>query len=249
VRALKENRNVGRALSRQDEQRLIGAIGACRAPALYPLFVLALDAGLRASELRFLCHQDLRLTWRDGFIAQGVLTVAKSKTEAGTGRTIPLTSRACAALSLWLSRFPNAQPEHYIFPRHAVGFAGNGRTPFIYNVDLDRPMNRWKRAWELTRRRAGLRYRWHDLRHSFVTRLAENPGVSEQTIRALAGHVSQAMFEHYSHIRADAKLAAMAALERGTKTASADRQGAQFGAQSPDEMSEQRSAIPEKALN
>ncbi|HEY6418246.1 MAG TPA: hypothetical protein VIX59_04515 [Candidatus Binataceae bacterium] len=43
------------------------------------------------------------------------------------------------------------------------------------------------------RHTAKVDYRWHDLRHTFVTRLAENPSVSEETIRALAGHVSRRM--------------------------------------------------------
>jgi integrase len=58
-----------------------------------------------------------------------------------------------------------------------------------------------------------LRYRWHDCRHTFVTRLAENPNVSEETIRALAGHVSKKMLERYSHIRTAAKKAAIEALD------------------------------------
>jgi integrase len=32
-----------------------------------------------------------------------------------------------------------------------------------------------------------MNYRRHDLRHTFITRLAENPNVSEETIRSLAG--------------------------------------------------------------
>jgi hypothetical protein len=64
-------------------------------------------------------------------------------------------------------------------------------------------------------REAGIKYRWYDCRHTFVTRLAENPNVSEQTIRALAGHVSKQMLERYSHIRREAKLEAITALERG----------------------------------
>jgi hypothetical protein len=48
---------------------------------------------------------------------------------------------------------------------------------------------------------------------TFVSRLAQNPNVSEQTIRALAGHVSRQMLEHYSHIRSQAKLAAIRCLE------------------------------------
>jgi len=53
---------------------------------------------------------------------------------------------------------------------------------------------------------------------TFITRLAENPNVSEETIRALAGHVSKRMLERYSHIRLAAKEAAIAGLERPTPT-------------------------------
>lgn len=55
--------------------------------------------------------------------------------------------------------------------------------------------------------------RWHDLRHTFITRLAENPTVTEQTIRSLAGHVSKAMLDRYSHVRNRAQEQAIQALE------------------------------------
>ena len=45
---------------------------------------------------------------------------------------------------------------------------------------------------------SGLRF--HDLRHTAITKLAESQA-SDQTIMAIAGHVSQQMLEHYSHIR------------------------------------------------
>lgn len=61
--------------------------------------------------------------------------------------------------------------------------------------------------------RAGIRYRWHDLRHTLVSSLAENPAVSEQTIMSLAGHVSKAMPARYGHIRIQAKQVAIGALE------------------------------------
>jgi len=53
--------------------------------------------------------------------------------------------------------------------------------------------------------------RFHDLRHHCITELAESQA-SEQTIRSIAGHVSPRMLEHYSHIRLDAKRAALEAL-------------------------------------
>jgi hypothetical protein len=53
--------------------------------------------------------------------------------------------------------------------------------------------------------------RFHDLRHHAITRMAE-AGVADQTQMALAGHVSSAMLEHYSHVRTEAKQAAVAAI-------------------------------------
>jgi len=74
-------------------------------------------------------------------------------------------------------------------------------------------MQGWKSAWSRARRLAGVKARWHDLRHSLVSRLAENPTIGEETIRALAGHVSRQMLSRYAHIRAQAKRVAIATLD------------------------------------
>jgi integrase len=208
-----ERKDTGRALSGKDEQKLIDAIRQSRSPVLFPLFTISLDSGLRAAEIRVLRRRDLNLVWRDGMVESGIITVPKSKTEAGTGRSIPLTRRACAALTLWLSRFPDSDADSYLFPRHSIGMQGNKREAHIYSVAPDQPIGEWKKAWKVACRLAGVKYRWHDLRHSFITRLAENSTVSEQTIMSLAGHVSRAMLQRYSHIRNQAKRAAIATLE------------------------------------
>jgi integrase len=134
VEMLRERRDVGKAISREDEVKLLDAIQQSRSPALLPLFVLTLDSGLRAVEIRSLRRRDLAVTWSGGIIESGMITVPKSKTEAGTGRTIPLTGGACAALSLWFSRFPDAGPDTFVFPRHLVGVLGNKRMPHFNSV-------------------------------------------------------------------------------------------------------------------
>jgi integrase-like protein len=53
--------------------------------------------------------------------------------------------------------------------------------------------------------------RFHDLRHTCITKLAESQA-SEHTLMAIAGHVSRKMIEHYSHIRMEAKRAALDAI-------------------------------------
>jgi integrase len=237
VTMLPQRTDVGRALSRDDEAKLLQAVGESRSPSLYPFFVLSLDAGLRPSETRALRRSNLRLEWRDGTIVEGEIIVGRSKTDAGTGRMVPLTRRACAVMTLWLSRFPDAEPDSFVFPFHRVAIGGNERRPYIYDVQLDRPMSpsSYKSAFETARRRAQAAFRFYDARHTFVTRLAENPAVSEETIRQLAGHVSPRMLGRYSHIRVQARRAAIAGLEapgNEQKSADFDSDGAQNWAQS-----------------
>jgi integrase len=229
VRALPERHDVGRAISATDEAALIAAASASRSPALLPLLVLSIDTGMRASEVQALRHRDLKLNWINGDIASGEVIVPKSKTAAGTGRLIPFTRRVCACLSLWLSRFSVVAPESFVFPFHQVGIGGNSRTVGVYDVDLLRPMGSWRKAWLGTCKNSGVRYRWHDLRHTFVSRLAESASVSEQTIRSLAGHVSRQMLEHYSHIRSHAKQAAIRCLEEQASTPVLEETGHKIG--------------------
>lgn len=195
VKALRQRHEVGRALSREDEVKLLEAIRRSDSPALLTLFVMAIDTGLRASEMRGLRYRDLEVARKNGAIVGGRLIVPKSKTDAGTGRVIPFTRRLCVTLSSWIARFPDVDPESYIFPHHRVASRGGLSRYHLYETDLRRPIGSWKRAWKYACRRAGVAYRWHDLRHTFVSRLAENPGVSEETIRALAGHVSKQMLQ------------------------------------------------------
>jgi hypothetical protein len=56
----------------------------------------------------------------------------------------------------------------------------------------------------------------HDLPHHAITKLAESPEASEQTIMAIAGHVSREMLEHYSHVRQEAKRRAVEAPDNVT---------------------------------
>jgi hypothetical protein len=69
--------------------------------------------------------------------------------------------------------------------------------------------------------------------------------ISEQTITALAGHVSKRMLERYSHIRAQAKRDAIATLEKHDSK----HTGAQNWAQSPYPDAPDNFAITDKTLN
>jgi integrase len=120
--------------------------------------------------------------------------------------------RGIDALASEISR---GYPESYVVPFHRVGFAGKDRKPHIWAVDLTRPTSRsnYKRSFDTACARAEVACTFYDARRSFITKLAENPVVSEETIRQLAGHVSKDMLKRYAHIRDQARRDAIATLE------------------------------------
>jgi hypothetical protein len=86
-------------------------------------------------------------------------------------------------------------------------------------------MLQWDTAWRALRDGAGLhRLRFHDLRHTVITELAEM-GVADHVLESISGHLSRRMLEHYSHIRIDAKRQALDALDAARRNAAPNGNG------------------------
>ena len=168
-------------------------------PSIYPALVLALNCGMRDSEIK-------NLRWSQIDWEKRILTVGKSKTEAGAGRTIPLNGAVLTALmdhTRWYARqFGEAKADWFVFP-------GGGRSPKDPSVSI----TSLKTSWKKVRERAGVTGRWHDSRHTLVTELAES-GAGDETIMAIAGHVSRQMLSRYAHIRTEAKRGALEDVDR-----------------------------------
>jgi integrase len=108
---LPQRSDAGRALGRDEERKLLESIAQSRSLTLYPFFVLSLDAACDLRKRGGFVHSNLQLKWRQDAIEAGEIIVGRSKTEAGTGRVVPLTRRACVALATWLTWFPGAGPD------------------------------------------------------------------------------------------------------------------------------------------
>jgi integrase len=186
---------------------------------------LALNTTMRSCEVK-------GLQWRDVDFMERTITIRRSKTDAGR-RLIPLNRSAWGAIMELYHRAEklNAkEPEHFVFPA-----CENGK------IDPAKSQSSWRSAWRSLTRTvqcpacgklqrpaetccnpvckadirkiksafAGLRF--HDLRHHAITELAESLA-SDQTIMAIAGHVSLEMLQHYSHVRLEAKRRAVEGL-------------------------------------
>lgn len=209
VKMLNASSDIGRALTRDEETRLLAACRKSRSRSLYPAVLLSIHTGLRNRELRL-------LRWRQVDMLERAVTVGKSKTAGGEGRTVPLSDTAWRCIRDWRGQWPAAVAEHFVFPSERYGLAGEEGhlhgALVRYDVRCDVPMGSWKVAWTAAKRAAGVSCRWHDLRHTFVSRIAEGQ-VSDATIMALAGHLSVKMKEKYSHTRQEAKRRAVALLD------------------------------------
>jgi integrase len=218
IKLLPERHAVGRALERNAKLRLLRTAASRPEWQIARLAAtLALNSAMRACEIR-------GLQWRDLNLIEKTLTIRRSKTEAGE-RVIPLNGDAWATVLELRERaklFSASEPdrEWYVFPHgEGQGPVAQPKTrpgpPVSVKPDPTRPMSTWRTAWRNLTKEAGLPgLRFHDLRHHAITELAES-SASDQTIMAIAGHVSQKMLQHYSHVRLERKREALDALSEG----------------------------------
>ena len=249
AKRLVENESAGRALQPDEESRLLWAaskVGIKRGhwSPIYIVTVLGLNTGLRHSEVR-------QLRWANVDLAKRVLVVGQAKTEAGSGRPVPLTEPAWAALEMWASRFPNRKPDEFVFPACETSY-----------LDPSRPIANWRTAWHhatcavecpkcgraqlptdscrKTECKADMRgiinplagLRFHDLRHSAATKMLEN-GVPIATVAQVLGWSASTairMAKRYGHIRPEAQRQALESIATALpETRMRQPKGADFG--------------------
>jgi integrase len=155
---------------------------------LHPLALLSLNTGLRRGEL-------FALTWRSVDLAAGRITVHGATAKSGTTRHVPLNAEALAVLRGWHDQAP----------------VGSG---LVFPGAHGHPLTNVRRSWEGVLRAARITwFRWHDLRHTFASKLVM-AGVDLNTVRELLGHSDYKMTQRYAHLAPEHKAAAVAKLVR-----------------------------------
>jgi len=129
----------------------------------------------------------LALRWANVDMKGKQITIEGSTAKSQQTRHIPLNTEALDVLKKWQEQ---ASDDPRVIPIN-TGF---------------------KTAWGALLERARItKFRWHDLRHHFASRLVQ-AGVPLNTVRELLGHGSMAMTLRYAHLAPDQKAEAVAKL-------------------------------------
>lgn len=195
VRMVRERRARRPVMSVAEEVKLLAAASK----HLRPIVLAALDTGMRRGEL-------LSQLWEDMDFDRRVISVTHSKTPEGEHRLIPMTERLHALLT------GIRKLSGIVFTYETVSVATNNGHP-VREVRV-RPIHRIKTAWAGALRRAGIpHYRFHDLRHTFNSRLAEI-GVIADVRKELMGHSGGGdVHSMYTHVELPTLRAAIRRLE------------------------------------
>ena len=195
-----ETSHIGRALAAEEKKGLFQT--APKKPAwlvAHCAAVLAASTTCRGVELK-------SIRWLEVDLFKREVRINRSKNDSGK-RTIPLNDDAMAAFARLRARAEAlgcADPDHYVFPACERG-----------QINPDRHQKSWRTAWRSLTKAAGLKgFRFHDLRHTAITEMAE-AGAADATLMAITGHLTREMLEHYSHVRMEAKRAAVEKLSSG----------------------------------
>jgi len=153
----------------------------------YPLFVLALETGMRAGTLAGLTVGDVKD--RQGFVRTRIRLRAEI-VKGGYTYTVPLRKGVREVLETYL--------QGYESKRNDPLFPSRKGQEFLTVRAIQHAWHRWQEEviWERI-------YRLHSARHYAVTRMAErinNPLI----VQALAGHQSISTTQRYSHPSDDA---------------------------------------------
>ncbi len=208
--------DVPRALTPEEQHRWLDvSLLKPRWHLVYWYSVLAFETSMSTNEIRSLRIGDVNLLHE---VVSVPRAGAKNPYRA---RTIPILSAeakwAAEQLLLRAADLGSTQPTHFLFPfrqRSSPHEASRGRS--VSEYDPMRPMTvaGLKRIWNDVRSASGIKwFRPYDTRHTALTRWAEG-GIPAETIRSMAGHVSDRMMRHYTHISDTAKRRAFEALPK-----------------------------------
>lgn len=144
--------------------------------AFHLWIMLSMSMGMRSSEITQLHKNRIDLK-------NSVVALKKQDTKTKTARKIPIHPSVLLILKAQLEA---TKRSHYLFPNRA---------------DSSRPMDTtgFKKPWKQIREENGIEGRFHDLRHSYATRIFANPNVNPVMAAKALGMSMKVAMEVYIH--------------------------------------------------
>jgi integrase len=155
---------------------------------LKPLTLIALNTGARRGAI-------FGLRWRDIDLESETPTVLFTAANAKSEKPlrVPLNSTAAATLAKWKLQSPKHDDKDLVFPSPRTG----------------KRFDNINKGWAALMKRAGIeKFRFHDTRHDYASRLVME-GVDLFTVKELLGHADIKMTQKYAHLAPDRLAAAV----------------------------------------
>ena len=169
---------------------------------LKPMILIALNSGIRRSEL-------FHLEWSDIDMKHNTLMVRAESAKSGKMRRVKMNATLRTTLKDWKKC--------------------GGKTKLIFPSQNEKPFTNCDKSWGKLLKGADISdFRWHDMRHDFASQLVM-AGVDLNTVRELLGHSDIKTTLRYAHLAPEHKQAAVDLLDaarKGFRNASAEAESA-----------------------
>ncbi len=203
VKQLKEDNERMWPLTREEEDRLLWECDKRpqRLKYLRNLVEVAIHSGMRQDEI-------FNLKWVNVHLNEKYVLVTDTKTHED--RNVPMNE----TLEGILRRRNVTELGDYVFT-NAVGERLTVLTNAFWKAVEEAGLIRWEEKKTRNRKkvRVKIRFRFHDLRHTFGSRLGMN-GADLKTIMEIMGHKTPRMAMRYQHPSPEHKLSAVRSLDR-----------------------------------
>lgn len=185
----KEMREARQRTLTHSNRRYLNSLDKCAFVDYFkPMVLVALNTGMRRNAL-------FSLRWEDIDFQAGTIFLRADAAKSKKHMIIPMNATVRETLSAWKEQ--EKKDSGLVFANPLTG------------KKFDNCNNSWKSLLKA----AGIeKFRWHDMRHDFASRLVMN-GVDLNTVRELLGHSDIKMTMRYAHLAPEKKRMAVDTLD------------------------------------
>lgn len=180
LQLLEASEPIGKLYEKDELARLIPE--ARKSPPFYLQFLMAVLMGMRKKEILHLAKAEVDPR-------RGTISIKGARVKTRKARTVPIHVQVLPLLRAQIAAHPDSL---WVFPSREGAGA----------YDLSKPQGSNKTAWKAAARRAGVKGRFHDLRHTAISLMIEE-GIPDLLISQITGASLKVIRLVYLHMNLD----------------------------------------------